>query len=775
MANIYDQAGNPIDDQGTGIIDDQAGGLPLNNIAEGGTNGTTVTVGNSGGGSLDAFSAVHIDPTAALVFSTAQAAHGAYSYKFTTGGTSGAAYVAWQSTLVGTNPTIYGRAYVYLTAAPATDDNIISFYGGSAAFGGGIMVASGSNPVVRLQSNSFTEINGQTLPLNAWFRLDFKIVSGAAGAATATVKVFTAPDSTVAASTLTDATNAYGSGGAVNEVHFGWTSSHLNQPAMYQDALQLNNTGYPGPQQLIHTPSAGLSGSGTMTSAWTLIGSAALSGSGSITTPRSDWMINPLSGSGSLTGSGTDISHGIGSANLTGSGSMTPAGNKITEWGAALSGSGFMFISTYAAFLSGTGTLANSGQIFGKHAALSGFGFLAVLQVSGGLVSGVGGVGTPYAFPGASQVAVAPPGSSNWQYLGTLGQVTALQYSFVCPGGADKMTCTVMVPATYRTQLFNPGWQVRITRGGHVVWRGKLDEPVPSKSGWTLTAVGDGNRGQDFLAVYFDPWPNSEPDEAVNGAIQRGLPWTNPGIGSPPGMWLGQAVDTGAQNIAALLNLVCTRGGLTWYVNSQPGGQYAGNTLSVFPLPTAVNRLLVVTDPVARTLGGDINTIVLRYQNSADNVTSGQPAGYSITTAQNLASVAAHGALETYVDISDVGPLTGAQAVAVGNQILAIYQRASFAGPFTASFGQLLNPGGAPIDPGTDQAGTVVKLILTDFGFGGEVSTNLPITFIVGQYDWDDFAQVATITPYQNVDQSLTGLLGLPHKAIMSPTGIGGP
>ena len=41
------------------------------------------------------------------------------------------------------------------------------------------------------------------------------------------------------------------------------------------------------------------------------------------------------------------------------------------------------------------------------------------------------------------------------------------------------MTCTVMVPAAYRTQLFNPGWQVKITRGGHQIWSGKLDEPQP--------------------------------------------------------------------------------------------------------------------------------------------------------------------------------------------------------------------------------------------------------------------------------------------------------
>ena len=118
------------------------------------------------------------------------------------------------------------------------------------------------------------------------------------------------------------------------------------------------------------------------------------------------------------------------------------------------------------------------------------------------------------------------------------------------------MTATVMVPAAYRTQLFDPGWQVRITRGGHQVWDGKLDEPVPTSSGWNLTAVGTGNRGTDFLAIYAGTWPSGQPDDAVNEAITRGMPWVNPGIGTPAGAWFGQAVDSGAQTITALLNLI---------------------------------------------------------------------------------------------------------------------------------------------------------------------------------------------------------------------------
>lgn len=393
-----------------------------------------------------------------------------------------------------------------------------------------------------------------------------------------------------------------------------------------------------------------------------------------------------------------------------------------------------------------------------------------VLPVSG---PASGGAGRPQAYPGTSQVAVAAPGSSAWYYLGSIGQVTALTYSFNCPGGCDQMTCTVMVPASYRSQLFNPGDQVRITRGGHTVWTGVLDEPVPTASGWNLAAAGTGALGANFVAYYTDTWPVNEPDESINNAISRGLPWTNPGVGQPPGAWFGQAVDPGAQTIAALLNLMCTRGGLVWYVNSQPGGPI-GNDLSVFPLPSTPSRLLVCTTPVPRSLAGAVRSIFIRYEISADTTDSSgntTPAAYGLVSVSNSAAQAyGASATEQYIDLSNAGVMTAGQATQVGAYILEIYQQISFAGPFTVNYGQLLNMGGTPVDPGADQAGTVVRLILTDFAFGGSVIPQ-PVTFIVGSYKWDDIAQTATITPYQTLNTSLTGLLSL-ENTLLTPIQI---
>jgi hypothetical protein len=374
-----------------------------------------------------------------------------------------------------------------------------------------------------------------------------------------------------------------------------------------------------------------------------------------------------------------------------------------------------------------------------------------------------------FTIPNASQVVTSLPGGTDPRWLGSIGHVTGLNWSFAMPGGPDQLTCTLQVPATERVPAINPGRTVSVIRGGHQVWAGKLDEPVPTASGWNLSAVGVGNQGTDYAAFYANTWPAGLPDEAVNRALARGLQWANPGIGTPAGMWLGQAPDPASSTVTDLLNLVCSRGALTWYVSSQPGG-VPGNDLSVFPLPATVNRLLVCSTPVPRTLGGDVNAIYIRYQSAADNATTGAPATFAITYVSNAASVAAHGTMETYVDLSSAGTMTLAAAQGVGSKVLGAYQRASYAGPFTVGPGQLLNLGGQAVDLGCEQASMVVQLILTDGSYGGEVVPG-PVTFAVGAYAYDDQSQTAQITPFQSVNVSLSGLLSM-QSTVLTPVSV---
>jgi hypothetical protein len=288
----------------------------------------------------------------------------------------------------------------------------------------------------------------------------------------------------------------------------------------------------------------------------------------------------------------------------------------------------------------------------------------------------------------------------------------------------------------------DPGRIVEIIRGGSVVWYGKLDEPQPSATGWNITAHGAGTFGTEWNAVYTS-WINQ--NDAVNQAIARGLPWVNPGITNS--VWLGQQQDSGSTDIASLLSLFTSKGALVWYVGR-------GNILTVTAIPSTVTRMLVCTTPVPRTLAGDINVLHLRYQTSPDNATT---ATYAITTVSNAASIAKHGRIEAYDDISSVGFQTAAQAQAVGNNILARYKSASFSGTFNVAPGQWLTTGGQAIDLGAEQPGSVARLLVTEASYGGEVSP-APVSFPVGSFQYNDDTQTATVAAFQNINLSLSGL-----------------
>lgn len=353
--------------------------------------------------------------------------------------------------------------------------------------------------------------------------------------------------------------------------------------------------------------------------------------------------------------------------------------------------------------------------------------------------------------PGMSSVVTFRQDFTDVRYLSQLGSVSGLTQSYAVPGGAASMSCTLQKRSNYRTAAMNPGRILRIYRGGNITWEGTTDEPQPSDSGWQITAQGAGMFGSNYVATYSGAW-SANPDSAVNDAISRGLRWINTGIGSPAGIWLGQQVDSGAQSITDLLNLACTRGGLTWYVLTEP----RGNFLQVLPLPTTVGRLLVATGPVPRTIAGVVNRIVIRYVSAEDG--SGGPAKYSNTSVTNQASVDAYGLSEAFLDLSSTGFMTAGDAQGVGQFALSQFQRASFGGPFTVRYGELLTAGGTPVDLGSESALMFCRLMLTDYGYGGEVIPG-PITFLVAGYEYDDESCSATITPFQTIRTDFASLL----------------
>ena len=387
------------------------------------------------------------------------------------------------------------------------------------------------------------------------------------------------------------------------------------------------------------------------------------------------------------------------------------------------------------------------------------------------------------------------PQVSSPRWLGRIGHVAGLTYSYTLPGGPAQLTCTLQIRPDFRTDALNPGRIITAHRGGSTIWEGKLTEPVSSAAGWSLTANGCGTYGTSFgawwdMALGSAGWTHL--DAPVDHAIGRGLRWVNRGIGSPSTVWEGPQQDAGSITVTDFCNLLCTGGSLTWILqppasaSSFPPGPWE---LKIYPLPTdfsgnplvaneadrvqpervlgshykRIDRIvaeprippdlyLINTNPVPRTVNADINTIIVHYQVTPDKTStssaSAQTATYATTIADQPSSVALHGRMEYYLDISNGGTFTRAQAAAIGANVLAKYVRANFTNPFTVMPGQLVTTGGVPVDLGCNHGGATVSVQVTNPAFGGEVGFG-PLTFTIGNYTYDDQTQTAQVTPLQ--------------------------
>lgn len=135
------------------------------NNAEGGTNTTTVTTGNSGGASGNAFSAVN----AGITFSSTQKAHGSLAYAFA--GTAATFNVVQLDSASGTTTGWALRFYVYLTGYPSAETTFCAAQtAGGVGLAGLNLTATGGIKLTRAAgalAGTFTN----TLSLNTWYRL----------------------------------------------------------------------------------------------------------------------------------------------------------------------------------------------------------------------------------------------------------------------------------------------------------------------------------------------------------------------------------------------------------------------------------------------------------------------------------------------------------------------------------------------------------------------------------------------------------------------------
>ena len=133
---------------------------------------------------------------------------------------------------------------------------------------------------------------------------------------------------------------------------------------------------------------------------------------------------------------------------------------------------------------------------------------------------------------------------------------------------------------------------------------------------------------------------------------------------------------------------------------------------------------------------------------------------FSTTWATDDASIRRHGRMESFLNLESAPPMSAADAEARGDFILSRYRRASFAGPFVLHYGQLQTTGGHSVNLAAEQARTCCKLILTDYGYGGEVIPGAP-QIVTGSYSYDVDSGTATLTPLQHLHTDFSSLMSV--------------
>lgn len=220
----------------------------LRNNFDGGPDGTTLTVANSGQvPGNNAFNSVttkvadnviQYTSAAALARPTAE-----YVLQCSTVGVA-QANCAW-TTAMGSQTQIWWRQYFYLTAAPATNDMCIFECDNGSAYAGTVYVEQTTNKLYVGKSNAGSLLTMATAaPLNQWLRLEawFKF---SATVGEIELRLYTDADSDTAFETI--AVNNQTLTASANNFAFGQPFTTGGKPTTYFSGIELNNEGWPGP------------------------------------------------------------------------------------------------------------------------------------------------------------------------------------------------------------------------------------------------------------------------------------------------------------------------------------------------------------------------------------------------------------------------------------------------------------------------------------------------------------------------------------------------
>lgn len=214
--------------------------MQLNNLCVG-TSGVAVTNANSIG--VDQFTSAALSGAGnTLNYSNAHTHAGlGASINAAIGATAGAAYTTWSFTAVS---TLYTRDYRYFAALPSTSTRLLALVDAAgASLRAGVYLDAAGKIVAVNSASSTVATSTLTIPTAQWFRLETDVV-GNVSTGSIVVRIYTSPDSTTPAETLT--ATAINTGGTIGQAWIGSSDSGTTTSSHWYAQAGVNDTVSPG-------------------------------------------------------------------------------------------------------------------------------------------------------------------------------------------------------------------------------------------------------------------------------------------------------------------------------------------------------------------------------------------------------------------------------------------------------------------------------------------------------------------------------------------------
>jgi hypothetical protein len=219
------------------------------NNFDAGTNGSPVTIA-AAEGSPNPWSESISSGSSAITYDGTMAWQGPNSAKIAVDGPGNQSFVAWNASAFPTPlTTYYARAYLWMPPAASGGYFHIGFDAGlnnKTALGSTAQKIRAYDAALALLGEIATPH-----PTNSWFRVEWKVICGN-GTGQFTVNLYKDPVATIPADSISLSGLTIG----VNAQYWRFGNSLGSSPgfSFWQDAIELNDYGYPGPYPVSGTP-----------------------------------------------------------------------------------------------------------------------------------------------------------------------------------------------------------------------------------------------------------------------------------------------------------------------------------------------------------------------------------------------------------------------------------------------------------------------------------------------------------------------------------------